>query len=93
DIFIDKKSNEYFQKVHDAYISFINIHSNSVVYAGEKLVFLTQRKFDKITSKVRMTERADVSNIEDLLKKFLNACQKFEKYIFNQKNNFEKHYL
>lgn len=90
DIFIDKKLNESFIEVYNEYNKFIDIHSKSTLYAGQKYVFYPQRKFEYVTSNLKLAQRADQNKIDSTLKKFLDACNKFEKYLFEQKSNFEK---
>lgn len=90
DIFIDQKMNDHFHRVYQAFSKFKDEQYYCCVEKSRKVVFYPQRNFVQDTMILELLKPEREKILEDLLMKFLDVCKKFEEYIFNKKNNFEK---
>ena len=91
-IFIDNKMNELFSNLYESFNDFIEIQQNSTQPNGRnKIVFWPEKNFKYFPTSLRIIcDKNQEIKMHNLLESFLKKCVKFEKYVFNEKADFEK---
>jgi hypothetical protein len=92
DIFIDKKLNQYFLDISNKYNDYIERLKNlSKPLERDKIVFYPERNFVYTTTPITIIDSiVNEPDLRELLDKYLKSFNKFEKYVFDQKNSFDK---